>query len=145
MRDSVGHAVYQSDSAQLSTYTADVPLQQAGSLTVHVTIRPHAVAVLALGAVPGSRLPLLVGLLTLTAAMIGVTVMQLRREHELSRLRADFAARVMITAVVGLFKRRAHEADFDGERELALALGVFVALFRGEISPFSAAEERGAS
>lgn len=60
-------------------------------------------------------------------------------------LDADFAARVMITVVVGLFKRRAHEADFDGERELALALGVFVALFRGEISPFSAAEERGAS
>jgi TetR/AcrR family transcriptional regulator, repressor for uid operon len=60
-------------------------------------------------------------------------------------LDADFAARVMITVVVGLFKRRAHETDFDGERELALALGVFVALFRGEISPFSAAEERGAS
>jgi hypothetical protein len=50
----------------------------------------------------------------------------------------------MITVVVGLFKRRAHEADFEGERELALALGVFVALFRGEIAPFSAAEERGA-
>jgi TetR/AcrR family transcriptional repressor of uid operon len=60
-------------------------------------------------------------------------------------LDADFAARVMITVVVGLFKRRAHEADFAGERELALALGVFAALFRGEISPFSAAEERGAS
>ncbi|MGC1579128.1 MAG: TetR/AcrR family transcriptional regulator [Beijerinckiaceae bacterium] len=60
-------------------------------------------------------------------------------------LDADFAARVMITVVVGLFKRRAHETDFDGERELALALGVFVALFRGEISPFSTAEERGAS
>jgi TetR/AcrR family transcriptional regulator, repressor for uid operon len=59
-------------------------------------------------------------------------------------LDADFAARVMITVVVGLFKRRAHEADFGGERELALALGVFAALFRGEISPFPAAEERGA-
>jgi TetR/AcrR family transcriptional regulator, repressor for uid operon len=47
----------------------------------------------------------------------------------------DFAARVMITVVVGLFKRRAHEADFDGEAELALALGIFTALFRGDIKP----------
>jgi AcrR family transcriptional regulator len=50
----------------------------------------------------------------------------------------DFVARVMITVVVGLFKRRAHEADFDGEAELALALGVFTALFRGDISPLDA-------
>ncbi|SDR50812.1 transcriptional regulator, TetR family [Rhizobiales bacterium GAS113] len=47
----------------------------------------------------------------------------------------DFAARVMITVVVGLFKRRAHEADFDGEAELALALGIFTSLFRGDIKP----------
>jgi TetR/AcrR family transcriptional repressor of uid operon len=47
----------------------------------------------------------------------------------------EFAARVMITVVVGLFKRRAHEADFDGEAEIALALGIFTALFRGDIKP----------
>jgi len=47
----------------------------------------------------------------------------------------DFAARVMITVVVGLFKRRAHEEDFDGEAELALALAIFTALFRGDITP----------
>ncbi len=56
-------------------------------------------------------------------------------------LDADFAARLMITVVMGLFKRRAHEADFDGERELALALGVFVALFRGDISPYVCSEK----
>jgi TetR/AcrR family transcriptional regulator, repressor for uid operon len=60
-------------------------------------------------------------------------------------LDADFAARVMITVVVGLFKRRAHEGDFDGERELALALGIFAALFRGHISPLLADEAGGAS
>jgi TetR/AcrR family transcriptional repressor of uid operon len=43
----------------------------------------------------------------------------------------QFAARVMITMVVGLFKRRAHEADFDGEDEL----GTFTALFDGAIRP----------
>ena len=51
------------------------------------------------------------------------------------QLDAEFAARVMITVVVGLFKRRAHESDFDGEQELALALGTFAALFDGAISP----------
>jgi TetR/AcrR family transcriptional repressor of uid operon len=48
---------------------------------------------------------------------------------------AQFAASVMITVVLGLFKRRAHEADFDGEREIAMALGIFAALFAGAIRP----------
>ena len=47
-----------------------------------------------LGALPESRVPILVGLLTLTAAMIVLTVLQLRREHELSRLRSDFISSV---------------------------------------------------
>jgi TetR/AcrR family transcriptional repressor of uid operon len=54
-------------------------------------------------------------------------------------LDAEFAARLMITMVVGLFKRRAHELDFDGENELALALGTFAALFEGKIQPLRAA------
>jgi signal transduction histidine kinase len=44
--------------------------------------------------VPPSRVPILVGLLTITAAMIGITVLQLRRENELSRLRSDFISSV---------------------------------------------------
>ncbi|MEO7084566.1 MAG: HAMP domain-containing sensor histidine kinase [Gemmatimonadaceae bacterium] len=94
VRDAAGHTLFQSERTELTAYAADVPLVQAGSLTARVTIRPHGVAILALGAVPGSRVSLLVGLLTLTAAMIGVTVMQLRREHELSRLRSDFISSV---------------------------------------------------
>jgi signal transduction histidine kinase len=94
VRDARGRSIFQSDTSQLSVYSADVPLEQAGSLRARVTIRPHGVAILALGAVPGARVSFLVGLLTLTAAMIGVTVMQLRREHELSRLRADFISSV---------------------------------------------------
>jgi hypothetical protein len=34
-----------------------------------------------------------------------------------------------------LFKRRAHERNFDGEAELALALAVIKAAIRGEIRP----------
>ena len=49
---------------------------------------------LAFGALPEPRVPILVGLLTLTAALIVLTVLQLRREHELSRLRSDFISSV---------------------------------------------------
>lgn len=46
-----------------------------------------------------------------------------------------YVARVMATVVSGLFKRRAIEPDFDGEAELALALGVFRAAFDGVLQP----------
>lgn len=45
----------------------------------------------------------------------------------------DMAARLMLTVADGLFKRRALEPDFDGERELAMAMGIFRAVFSGLI------------
>ncbi|WP_158266853.1 TetR/AcrR family transcriptional regulator [Alsobacter soli] len=45
----------------------------------------------------------------------------------------DGAVRVLFTVADGLFKRKALDPDFDGERELAMALGVFRALFAGHI------------
>src|SRR5262245_35543941 len=47
----------------------------------------------------------------------------------------DFVVRTMVTIVIGLFKRRAHEPEFKGEAELALALAVIKAAIRGEIRP----------
>jgi len=94
VRDRSGRVVFQSERPQPSPYSADAPLEQAGSLTAHAAIRERSVELLALGAIPETRVPWLVGLLTLTAAMVAVTVMQLRREHELSRLRADFISSV---------------------------------------------------
>jgi len=94
VRDNNGLPIYQSPNAQPSPYSADVPLEQVGGLTARATIRPHAVELLAFGALPESRVPILVGLLTLTAALVVVTIMQLKREHELSRLRSDFISSV---------------------------------------------------
>ena len=37
--------------------------------------------------------------------------------------------------MAGLFKRRAIEAGFDGEAEVALAMGIFEALFSGAVRP----------
>jgi signal transduction histidine kinase len=92
--DQSGRVIFQSGHDQVSRYTADAPLTQAGALRIRASIRPRAVELLAFGALPQSRVPILVGLLTLTAAMIAVTVLQLKREHELSRLRSDFISSV---------------------------------------------------
>lgn len=93
LTSAAGAVVFQSPAHDSSLYTADAPLEQAGAFRVRATIRPRAVQTLAL-ALPQSRVPILVGLLTITAAMIAITVLQLRREHELSRLRSDFISSV---------------------------------------------------
>jgi len=94
VRDRSGAPVFETTNAQLSPYAADVPLDQIGAYTAHAAIRARAVNALALGSVPGSRVPILVGLLTLTAAMVALSILQLKREHELARLRSDFISSV---------------------------------------------------
>ena len=94
VHDQRGVVLFQTSQSQASPYTAEASMDQVAGLRVRATIRAHAVDLLALGAIPESRVPILVGLLTLTAAMIAVTVLQLRREHELSRLRSDFISSV---------------------------------------------------
>lgn len=96
VRDRGGRPVFQTppSGTAVSPYSADASFDQVGGLVVHAAIRPRAVEVLAFGALPESRVPILVGLLTLTAAMVVLTVLQLRREHELSRLRSDFISSV---------------------------------------------------
>src|SRR5262249_45970799 len=94
VRDRAGHLWFSSERGQPSPYAADAPLKQVGPLSVHAVIRERAVELLALGSIPVSRVPWLVGLLVITAAMVAVTVMQLRREHQLAQLRADFISSV---------------------------------------------------
>jgi signal transduction histidine kinase len=94
IRDRTGRPWFSSERGQPSPYAADAPLKQVGPLSVHAVIRERAVELLALGSIPVSRVPWLVGLLVITAAMIAMTVLQLRREHQLARLRADFISSV---------------------------------------------------
>ncbi|HEV3052586.1 MAG TPA: HAMP domain-containing sensor histidine kinase, partial [Longimicrobium sp.] len=65
-----------------------------GWLSARVELRPEAAARLVEGGVPASPLPLLLGLLAVTAAVVAVAFLQLRRQHELARLRADFVSGV---------------------------------------------------
>lgn len=65
-----------------------------GRLNIDASIRPNVAGSLLIGGLPKSRLPFLLGLLGLAAALSIVAVMQLRREGELATLRADFVSSV---------------------------------------------------
>src|SRR5436309_14557301 len=49
---------------------------------------------LVIGGMPRSNVPMLLSLLALTAGLVVAALLQLRREYELSRLRADFVSGV---------------------------------------------------
>jgi signal transduction histidine kinase len=65
-----------------------------GGLTVHARIRPALAGELVIGGLPRSRLPWMLALLAIAGALSVVAVMQLRRESELARMRADFVSSV---------------------------------------------------
>ena len=64
------------------------------NLQVHSGIRPEYAGTLIVGGLPKSRLPFLLGLLALAAALTIVAVKQLRREAELSGMRANWISSV---------------------------------------------------
>jgi signal transduction histidine kinase len=65
-----------------------------GGMVIHAQIRPNLAGDLLIGGLPHSRLPLLLGMLALAAALSIVAVAQLRREGELARIRSDFVSSV---------------------------------------------------
>ena len=82
-------------ATEASPYAATEKFQaDLGQLALSVALRPDAAGRLVIGGLPRERLPLVVGLLTLTAGLVFVALIQLRREAELSRLRSDFVSGV---------------------------------------------------
>lgn len=65
----------------------------AGASTV-LTVNPAAAESLMIGGFPASRLPTALALLLLTGGLVAAAFLQLRREAELGRLRADFVSGV---------------------------------------------------
>ncbi len=61
---------------------------------VRLSVDPAAAPRLVIGGLPPSRLPLLGGLLLLTAALVATVIREIRRERRLQRLRAEFVANV---------------------------------------------------
>jgi signal transduction histidine kinase len=65
-----------------------------GGMPVYVALRPDMAPKLLIGGMPRSQRLRLVALLTLTVGLVAAALLQLRREYELSRLRADFVSGV---------------------------------------------------
>ncbi len=92
--DGNGHMVFKSGVQYPDTYTGSYKLDYLGGLKSVIALRPSLAKNLLIGELPSERLPLLLGVLALSAALATIGVMQLRRESELTRLRSDFIASV---------------------------------------------------
>ncbi len=65
-----------------------------GGIRVQVALRPDVAPTLVIGGMPRSNWRLLLALLALTAGLVVAALLQLHREYELARLRADFVSGV---------------------------------------------------
>ncbi|HEV8382782.1 MAG TPA: HAMP domain-containing sensor histidine kinase [Gemmatimonadales bacterium] len=93
--DSYGVEIYRSAVQYESPFTArDTVGKDMGQLWAQTTLRASIADKLIIGGLPKSRLPLILGLLGLTAVLIGTALVQLQRESQLTRLRSDFISSV---------------------------------------------------
>jgi signal transduction histidine kinase len=90
-----GLPVFASPVRYPRTYASTDTLEsEYGSLVVEAAIRPDAAPHLIIGGLPRSRIPLFMGLMLLTLGVGAAAFIQLRREHQLARLRDDFISGV---------------------------------------------------
>jgi signal transduction histidine kinase len=95
VRDRAGNTLFDSAPGLTSPLDAHIDLPgRAGALGIEAIIRPEVAGSLIIGGGVPSRLPILLGVLGLAAALAVVAVAQLRREGDLARLRADFVSSV---------------------------------------------------
>ena len=95
VRDRAGQLLFDSAPGVTSPLSSRLDLSpRSGLLSVDAVIRPEIAGSLVIGGLPGSRVPFLAGLLVLSAALAVLAVLQLRREGELARMRADFVSSV---------------------------------------------------
>jgi len=89
-----GHDLFAS-SRLWSRYANQATLDtELGALRIQVALTEAAADRLIIGGLPRNRVPLLIGLLAITAGLMAVAFVQLRRERELVRLRANFVSGV---------------------------------------------------
>src|SRR6185312_6459971 len=93
--DGAGNEIFSSGNESSAPAVSRLVMPgQYGALALDVAVRPGQGSGFVIGGLPRSRLPLLLGLLLLAAAMSVIAVMQIRRESELAGLRADFVSSV---------------------------------------------------
>lgn len=94
VRDGHGKVLYRSPKQYPQLYTGENRLDYFGGIVTTVAFNPPIVEYLMIGGLPRSRLPLVLGVLFLAVTMVGIALLQLRREWELARLRSAFIASV---------------------------------------------------
>ena len=94
--DARGRPLFESAPGVASPHAARLEMAPLfGRLALGVFVHPERANVLVPGAVPASsRLPILLGVLAVAAALSVVAVVQLRRETAIARMRSDFVANV---------------------------------------------------
>jgi signal transduction histidine kinase len=125
-----GAPLFRFGPAAEAAYAGDTVTAGPGSPAFRAAL-PAAVAGRLVVERPRSRLPLLFGLLAVTAGLAAIALRQLRREQELARLRADFTSsvshelRTPLTQIL-LFAETLELGRVGGEGERRLALGIIV-------------------
>ena len=95
VRTRQGDLVYRSPVQYQSPFAAaDTLDEKFGGLVVRVALRSEAAQRLLIGGMPRSRLPMWLGILALTSALLAISIRLFWRERELVRVRAGFVTRV---------------------------------------------------
>jgi signal transduction histidine kinase len=93
--DARGRTLFQSDTVSRWTLDDSAAIGDAyGAMRVRAQIRDGVASGLVIGGLPASRLPFLLALLAIAAALSFVAIGQIRREGELSQMRSDFVASI---------------------------------------------------
>ncbi len=93
--DARGHELYRSAAPLSPAFSAmDTLVSKHSGMIIQASVRPEVVDRLVTGGVPRSRFPMLVALVAVTAALVVAALLQIKRENELARLRADFVSGV---------------------------------------------------
>jgi signal transduction histidine kinase len=93
--DALGRNIYRSTTQYPPLFTGhDTLTTMMGRLQFQVTLRPEMAGKLVIGGLPRSRLPVIFGLLLITAILVAATLVQLHHEYQLAQLRSDFVASV---------------------------------------------------
>ena len=90
-----GNEVYKSPGWAALTYSAVDTLEpNFGRLIMRVSLNEDFASMLVVGGLPKSRLPLLLALFAIAVGLLTVTLIQLRRQQELARMRTEFVSGV---------------------------------------------------
>jgi signal transduction histidine kinase len=125
-----GHEVYKSPGWAALTYSAVDTLEaNFGRLVMRVSLNKDFASMLVVGGLPKSRLPLLVALFVIAAGLLMVTLIQLRRQQELARMRTEFVSGVSHElrtplAQIRWFAELLHLGKLRSEDERARSAGI---------------------